>query len=279
LVDKNFLESSWEEKARKNPLYAVMSSVTFEDKGPDVGEWTEEDLQKLYAKGQLIYDAFVRPVIVRIGLRPEQAFIVEYGSGLGTILKVVKAAGFKCAGIDISSSMLDHSRRLVPEVTNLACLDENGHCNIPDTSAELVYSRAVVHHIRELSRVRTAIAEMGRILKPGGILKMHFRTLSTFPFTNLPLSEKRWVYNFENRSVIVNWKKRPGLPVPLPLIQVVRHTNWVGVPLSIPNVKRFFNENGLFFIGLEQDVGGKEGFVWALARKKSNDPKADASDI
>jgi hypothetical protein len=65
----------------------------------------------------------------------------------------------------------------------------------------------------------------------------------------------------------------------LPLLQVIRHTNWVGVPLSINNVKRFFNENGLLFIGLEQDIGGKDGFVWALARKKSGDAKADARDV
>jgi SAM-dependent methyltransferase len=279
MVDKIFLEDSWEEKARKNPLYAVMSSETFEDKGPDIAAWTEEDLQKLYAKGRLIYDAFVYPIIARAGLMPGQAFIVEYGSGLGTILKVVKAAGFDCAGIDISSTMLEHSRRLVPEVTNLACLDEHGHCDIPDASADLVFTRAVIHHIRELSRVRTAVSEMGRILKPGGILKMHFRTLSNFPFTDLPLSEKIWVNNFENKSMILNWKRRLGLPVPLPLIQFIRHTNWVGVPLSLHNVKRFFDENGLNFIGLERDVGGKEGFVWALARKKSIGSKVDSQDV
>jgi SAM-dependent methyltransferase len=270
MVDEQFKhELSWEEKAKRNPLYAVMSADDrFAEKSSDPSDWTDEDLQIFYKKGQMLFDSFLRPILLRADINPEGAFVVEYGSGLGTILKAVKAAGYDCAGIDISPTMLNFSRQVVPEVTRLSCLDESGHCDIPSASADLVYSRAVIHHIRELSRVRIAIAEMSRILKPGGILKMHFRTLSNLPFARVPLSERKWVYNYETRSVILSYAKRWWLPVLAPWLRSVQHTNWVGVPLSVNIVKRFFNENGLRFLGLEQDIGGKEHFVWSLARKE-----------
>ncbi|MDP3880104.1 MAG: class I SAM-dependent methyltransferase [Dehalococcoidales bacterium] len=268
MVDEVFKHDlTWEEKAKLNPLYAVMSqSDWFKNKNADVSSWTEDDLKKLYAKGQLIYDAFLYPIIRRGNLLPENAFIVEYGSGLGTILKVVKSAGFNCAGIDISATMLEHSRRLVPEVSDLFCLDANGHCDIPSSSADLVYSRAVLQHISELSRVKTAIDEMSRILKPGGILKLHFLTRSNLPFESHGFSGRTWVHNFENQSIVIYFGKYSGLPVIYP--NIGKHTNWVGVPLSIYNLKRFLKPNGLRLLGLERDIGGENRFVWALARKE-----------
>lgn len=259
---------SWEEKAQWNPLYAVMpANDIFAEKSSDPSEWTDEDLQIFYKKGQMLFDSFIRPVLLRADIKPERAFVVEYGSGLGTILKAVKAAGYDCAGVDISPTMLGFSRQVVPEVTRLSCLDESGHCDIPSNSADLVYTRAVIHHIKDLSRVRVAIAEMGRVLKPGGFLKMHFRTLSSLPLAEVPLSEKIWVHNYETKSVIFSCVRRSRLPVLFPYLRTVQHTNWVGVPLSLRNLKRFLNENGLRLLGLEHDVGGKERFVWALARK------------
>jgi SAM-dependent methyltransferase len=268
VVDDKFKHDlSWEEKAKKNPLYAVMSAnETFAEKDADPTKWTKEDLEIFYQKGQMLFESFIRPVLLRTDIKPG-SFIVEYGSGLGTILKAVKAAGYDCAGIDISATMLGFSRQVVPEVTKLYCLDESGRSDIQSNSADMVYSRAVIHHIKNLSRVRVAIAEMARVLKPGGYLKMHFRTLSNLPFSGAPLSQRNRVINSENKSTIIHFATRPWLPVTLPVLGVVQHTNWLGVPLSLQNVKRFFRENGLEFLGLEKDIGGKTGFTWALARK------------
>jgi SAM-dependent methyltransferase len=270
MVDKKFKdELSWEEKAKKNPLYAVMSAdERFAEKGSDPADWTEEDLEIFFKKGKMLFDSFILPVLLRANINIESAFIVEYGSGLGTILKAIKAAGYDCAGIDISPTMLEFSRKVVPEVTDLSCLDEHGRSNIPSGSADLVYSRAVMQHIKELSHVRTAIAEMSRILKPGGFLKLHFRTQSSLPFDGTPSYLKWWVLNFETRSFIIGPSKRKWLPVTLPTLMLTRHTNWVGAPLSLRNLRLFLEENRLSFIGLEQDFGGKDNFVWALARKK-----------
>ena len=88
LADKNFKENlSWEGKAKQNPLFAVMSDEKFSNIGPN--EWTEKDLERFFAKSQFMYDVFFDPIIQRLKLDRERAFIVEYGSGMGRILKTV----------------------------------------------------------------------------------------------------------------------------------------------------------------------------------------------
>ena len=259
---------SWEDKAKENPLFAVMSAEQFKDKGADPNDWSAEDLQAFFAKGQFMFDNFLRPVIERMPLRPGNAFIVEYGSGMGRILKAVKAAGFECAGIDISPTMLGYSRQLVPEVSRLSLLNEYGHCDIPDASADFVFSYAVIQHISVLSSVRSAIAEMCRIVKPGGILKIQFRTLDP-PFRMLNLEDRVKVYNFEHRSFVLRRAKLSNRLPPLPIPSLSKHTNWVGVPLSCRNLQRFLNDSGCSLIGIEGDVGQKKNMAWCLARKEN----------
>lgn len=258
LADENFRENlSWEGKARRNPLFAVMSVEEFNNVAPN--EWTEKDLERFFAKGQFMYDVFFRPVIQRLKLNRKKAFIVEYGSGMGRILKAVCAAGFKCAGIDISPTMLEHSRRLVPDVSQLACIDEKGNCDIPSNSADFVYSYAVIQHIDRLSRVRKALSEMCRILKPGGYLKIQIRSMpSELPFRKPRRAAKVLIRNFESKSLLLSSRG----------FKCIDHNNWLGVPLSLNNMQKSLHQCDVAITGIEQDVGRKIGnMMWVLGRK------------
>ncbi len=248
---------SWEEKARQNPLYAVMSAEQFADKNADPDTWSAEDLEIFFNKGQLMFDCQLKPLILRVPLIPGEAFIIEYGSGMGRILKHIQAAGFDCAGIDISESMLEYSRKLVPAVTKLFGLNSQGRCALPDGTADLVYCYAVLQHINELSRVRVALLEMARLLKPGGLLKFQFRTLDN-PFAETPVK----VENFETYSLIQSQSADQRM-----ITERREHTNWIGVPLSMDNLQIFLAEGGLRLIGIEEDVGPKKNMLWALAGK------------
>src|SRR5262245_20642901 len=100
--DKFRQELTWEEKAQQNPLYAVMSDEKFAEKTGDPNTWTPADLEMFFAKGQTMYENHLRPVLLSAGLKPDKALIVEYGSGMGRILKAVHNAGYQVAGVDIS---------------------------------------------------------------------------------------------------------------------------------------------------------------------------------
>ncbi len=262
-ADKNFRENmSWEEKAKRNPLFAVMSAEQFGNVKPN--EWTEKDLEIFFAKGQFMYDIFLKPIIQRLRLNKEKAFIVEYGSGIGRILRIIKVAGFNCAGIDASPTMLEYSRKLVPEVSQLFCIDAEGKCDIPSDSADFVYSYAVIQHISRLSGVKKAISEMCRILKPGGYMKFQFRTIKgELPFRKLKSFPKEFLYNFEDKSLVIFHDQAAKFP----RFKFYDHNNWLGVPLSFDNMEEILNNCGIVLVGVEQDVGKKGNMLWALATK------------
>jgi SAM-dependent methyltransferase len=272
MVNQTFKDDlSWEEKARRNPLFAVMSADVFQEKGPDPAAWDEHDLELFFAKGRQVYEIFLRPVLQRTPLPPGESFLVEFGCGMGRVLKAVAADGYEVAGIDISPTMLSHSRRLVPEVERLSGLDEAGRSDLSDACADFVYSYAVIQHIPTLSGVRRALSEMCRILKPGGTLKLQFRTLEA-PFRAIRRTEGRRVRNFEHWSLVAKWVKlsrRGLLPdwVPaLPVLVPMRHTNWIGVPLSHRRLESYLNAGGVRLLGIEEDVGHPT-MAWAVGRK------------
>jgi SAM-dependent methyltransferase len=159
MISRDFTDRlTWEEKARQNPLWAVMSSDEFAQAGGDPSSWTAEQLSLFFQKGRMLYEIFLRPSLERAQVPPGQALIIEFGSGMGRILRAVHAAGYRCAGVDISATMLAHSRRLVPEVDNLLLLQPDGGIPLPDESADYVYSYAVLQHISRTSLVKRAVA-------------------------------------------------------------------------------------------------------------------------
>ncbi|SNR66702.1 surface carbohydrate biosynthesis protein [Humidesulfovibrio mexicanus] len=164
-VPKHWSVNSWEEKARENPLYAVMTMEEMADAGPD--NFSEQHLALFFEKGRKLAEKWVLPSLAHA---PEKGLVLEYGCGAGRILKALVDRGIACGGIDISQTMLEHCRRLVPGVARLACLSPVGDAVLEDGCARIVYSYAVVQHIDRLSAFDKAVSEMCRLLAPGGIL-------------------------------------------------------------------------------------------------------------
>ena len=157
---------------------------------------------------------------------------VEYGCGVGRILRAIVDAGYRCAGVDISPTMVGHCRDLVPEVDGAYALDENGRSALPDAVASLVFTFAVVQHISSLSAYTRAIDEMCRLLRPGGTLALHFNCedLATDPPSRTE--------NFETYSL----HYAPGAEEPY-----LRHDQqeWSGVYMGFELMKHLLAERGV----------------------------------
>ncbi len=167
-IPKNWKQSTWEEKAKENPLYAIMTTDGMAAAGP---EFTEEHVQQLMAKGRTLFKVHVAPAIHLSGFSIADNMVVEYGCGAGRILNALVEAGIECSGIDISPTMLELCRKLVPGVRSLhLCDPETGVTDLQSESATVVFSYAVVQHISRLSLYLNAVSEMCRLLKPSGIL-------------------------------------------------------------------------------------------------------------
>jgi SAM-dependent methyltransferase len=262
---------TWEEKAQVNPLWAVMAVEEFEASGPDAATWSDDEVALFFEKGRALFDVFLRPPLQRMRADPGKTFVVEYGSGMGRILRAFHEAGYRCAGVDISETMLKHSRTLVPEVQDLHVVGSDGRVPLADGVADFVYSYAVLQHIPRTSLIERAVREMCRILKPGGLLRVQFQP-GTMPYGARPRGGSNAV-NFDRHSLVFRWAKLQNrLPVPawlprLPLAWIQRHNNWIGVPLRWQTMRGWLRSEGVRLLGLERDPAAEWNSVWLLGKK------------
>lgn len=103
-------------------------------------------------------------------IRPGER-ILDVGSGPGKFARVLAARtgpDGQVTGVDPSAPMIDHARRGAPgncRFLNAPAQD----LTLPDDGVDLVTCTFVMHHIPE-DRRATALAQMHRVLRPGGRL-------------------------------------------------------------------------------------------------------------
>jgi ubiquinone/menaquinone biosynthesis C-methylase UbiE len=93
--------------------------------------------------------------------------VLEAGCGTGLLLAETARVARKTIGLDLSRSMLGlaQHRNLSVVQGSLTALP------LPDQSVDLVYSMKVLAHVPP---IREALAELGRVVRPGGHLLLEF---------------------------------------------------------------------------------------------------------
>jgi ubiquinone/menaquinone biosynthesis C-methylase UbiE len=110
--------------------------------------------------------------------RDQIGVLVDYGRGAGKSTRAVAGCareGGKVVGVDVSTAMLDHARALTKKAASnlpkvsfefLQIVDDS--IPLPRASADAVMTCAVLQEIQTETQLGAIIAEIGRILKPGG---------------------------------------------------------------------------------------------------------------
>ena len=97
--------------------------------------------------------------------------VLEIGVGHGTDLKQFARNGASCYGVDITDKHLSLTKQNFAAEGFVAELKQSDATKLPfaDNCFDCVYSFGVIHHIPD---VKTVLAEVHRVLKPGGILQI-----------------------------------------------------------------------------------------------------------
>jgi SAM-dependent methyltransferase len=102
---------------------------------------------------------------------PAGARVLDYGCGTGTIVKLLRERGFDASGCDIFPDAFTFPPD--PELFGKAILKMDGDkIPFPDNYFDMIVNNQVLEHVADLD---VAVAEMARVLKPGGTV------LSLFP--------------------------------------------------------------------------------------------------
>jgi ubiquinone/menaquinone biosynthesis C-methylase UbiE len=148
----------WEEMSAVDPLWAILSAPEkrFSKWGLDefLGTGREEISSLMQSAGEL-------------GLPKQRRRAIDFGCGVGRLTRALHEYFPECQGVDISQGMLEKAQELAP---GCRFRQANDLQSFPARHADLIYCSMVLQHQPDNKRAAELIADMVRVLAPGGLL-------------------------------------------------------------------------------------------------------------
>jgi ubiquinone/menaquinone biosynthesis C-methylase UbiE len=140
-------------------------------------EWYDRAYDARSAAGHALRARML--TVVRL-LGPGVGSVLDAGMGGGRLLEQLDRAGWTVYGIDASPSMVDLARRRLPQADARLAVGDIEHLPFVDATFDAVVATGVL----EYSNVPVALAELARVLRPGGV--------AVVSYPNQPALYGRW---------------------------------------------------------------------------------------
>jgi len=237
------IRRDWDSRARENPRAYI--------NWPDIPN--EEGA--FFASGRCDYERFVKPFLKRMDFDPGNKAALEIGCGIGRIARWMAADFDRYIGVDVSPEMIRKaSLYAIPRATFQAVsgADLRG---IPTGSVDFVFSFAVFQHVPDKSAILSYFAETARVLRHGGIFRLHMKGLWAANFGRLALEA-----GFSRNAMAL----RAGL-TRIPIVRVRYMDTWQGRSVSPAEATGKCESLGLEVTEVE---GPGTTMMWVGGRKK-----------
>ena len=158
------MRRDWDERARKDAFLYIAS---WED------NWSVESF---FASGEADYQRLVEPIASQLGLAPAGSTMAELGCGAGRMTRAFARRFRSVTAIDISEEMQSRARSYLKDCANVRWVltDGAGLNGVESSSMDFVFSYLVFQHYPSSKLVAGSIAEIMRILRPGGAFLFQF---------------------------------------------------------------------------------------------------------
>lgn len=157
------LQRNWEGLAQSDPLWAICTDPLKRDR-----QWT---LEEFFATGRKEVE-IVLHYLGQMGVCVDRTSpVLDFGCGVGRLTRALAEYFPECCGVDISPTMITLAHQLNGAFPQCRFLlnDDVRMKSFPDNSFGFIYTSIVLQHIAE-PYGRSYIAELVRVLKPGGAL-------------------------------------------------------------------------------------------------------------
>jgi ubiquinone/menaquinone biosynthesis C-methylase UbiE len=193
--------------------------------------------------------------------------VLEAGCGTGLLLREAATFARSAVGVDLSGGMLRAARERGLRVVQGSLT----HLPVPSASVDLVYSMKVLPHVPP---IREAVAELARVVRPGGHLLLEFYNPWSLRYLAKRLGgPARIADGTTDRDVYTRYDRvsvaRTYLPADVEVL------GWRGVRVVTPASSVFrLAPLGRLFAGAERaacDLPGLRnlgGFIVLVARKR-----------
>lgn len=174
--------------------------------------------------------AYEVPLLQRLGAGLDGADVVEIGCGrgVGTELLLRRMGAAHVTALDLDPAMVQRARRRLARYGNRVDVQLGDACELPlaDAAVDTVVDFGVIHHVPAW---RDAVAEVARVLRPGG----------------------QFVFEEVTRHALQRWSYRTFLEHPehdrFSAEEFLAELARIGFTLPRPAVTRFFGD---FLIGV-----------------------------
>jgi SAM-dependent methyltransferase len=172
----------WDELARFNPEWAVLSEPEARFAG-----W---DLDEFFRLGSEQVEHMMQ-IGAQLGLPRRRESVLDFGCGVGRLSRELSTRFDRYVGVDISAAMVERARSLNGGFANSTFLvsDRPDLSRFEDGEFDAIVSLIVLQHIPDRDLIRRYITEFARVLAPGGLLA--FQLPSELPLIYRVLWRKR----------------------------------------------------------------------------------------
>jgi SAM-dependent methyltransferase len=159
----------WEEIASFNPEWGVLTLDEFKHDAWDMEPFLESGSAQV---------AEALAAGAELGLPRSHRAALDFGCGVGRLAPALASEFESYIGIDISEGMLERARSLHAGLDNASfVLNEAGDLEgFESGSFDGIFSFLVLQHMTSREMIRGYLAEMARVLAPGGLLAIQLIT-------------------------------------------------------------------------------------------------------
>ncbi len=188
------VRADWTRLGAQDPLWAVLVSPVHRNGAWDVAEFLAT------GRGE-IEQALAR--VRELGLTPGHSAALDFGCGVGRLTQALAGHVDRAVGVDISPTMLERARELSTLANVEFVLNERADLARFDSAAfDIVYSSLVLQHL-PTPLARTYLAELLRVLRPGGALVIQVATAPDRSAKGLLFRyAPRWALRFAQRRIL-----------------------------------------------------------------------------
>lgn len=157
------LQRTWEGLAQADPLWAICTDPAKQNR-----RWSREEF---FATGKNEVGVVLR-CVAELGVSVDgKAPALDFGCGVGRLTSALAEHFAECWGVDISPTMITLAKEFNHDVPQCRFLlnERDKLESLNDNYFGFIYTSIVLQHMAE-RYIRKYIAELARVLRPGGVL-------------------------------------------------------------------------------------------------------------
>lgn len=164
------MKKAWDARATRDPFFYVETEL-----------W-DHDRAKFFQLGHDRAAQLIDPVLAKYQVAPQGKTAVDIGCGVGRFTQALGQRFARAIGVDVSDVMVEKARVAAAACDNLEFVAGNGVAfPLASESADFVWSYEVFQHMPSHDVVKANLAEVARIMTPGGLGLIHFRIAHGYP--------------------------------------------------------------------------------------------------